>query len=78
MGIKNSIVEKINQWNGTTNDEIECALRNKTYECFNGLIQNLSKELSKVVNDTTIKQERQKIMVIRAILQKYNLYDSKK
>lgn len=62
-------------WDGTYTSKFGVAMRNTVYDCFNGLIQKLGKELSAAIDNPAIKGDKERIQVIKTILAKYNIYN---
>lgn len=69
-----NIIQQIEAWNGATTTPLGMLLRTKTYTCFNGLISKLGMELSNVINNTKLS-DKQRTLVIKTILAKYNIYN---
>lgn len=72
--MEKEVLKQIQAWQGEINTPIGAAMRQKAYECFNGLIAKLGSELSSTVSNPKVK-DATKLKAIKAILAKYNIYN---
>lgn len=68
------VLQQIAIWDGAITTKIGYALRAKTYDCFNKLIGKLGSELSAAINNKIIKDDHERLQLIKTILAKHNLY----
>ena len=70
------VIYEIEHWRGEINTPLGSFLRTKTYECFNGFIYNLGKDIDAILGSK--EPEAIKLQSIRSVLLHYNIAPNSK